>query len=171
MSSSSVLLTYEILELTDSSLLRKCLDISGFATKIIPATTLTLFCTFAHLISLHLGAIRQRIKRQLSSPSVSSLSSYHQESHRNLQLKLWQRQHLLVCKTINKLNKYFGIFLAIEVVFVFVGVINSLMFLLLSVMINDKLLATYNGVVIFDHIVSLFLLTYFSTNITDQVIQ
>lgn len=148
-------------------MLRKFLAVFGLVTKIVPATTLALFCTFAHLVSLHLFAIRIRIIRE--TPSCYPASVLLLESQRS-QLNLWKRQHLLVCKTIDKLNRRFGFFMAVEVGFVFVGVINSSMFLLVSVIIEDIPLGSYSGVVILDHIIHLFLLTYFSTDITDQVI-
>lgn len=151
----------------DSSLLRKCLDVFGLITTIVPTTILALFCTLTHLVALHLFAIRIRIIGETSSCYPASVLLL--ESQRS-QLKLWQRQHLLVSKTIDKLNQQFGFFLAVEVGFVFVGVINSSMFLLVSVMNEDGLLGSFSVVTILDHVVHLFLLTY-STDIVNQVIQ
>lgn len=145
----------------DSSLVRKCLDVIGFAMQIIPASALVLFCTFTQLIFLNLRAIRNHVEKQLIN---------YNPVNAKLQLKDLQRQHLSLCKIIHQLNRYFGIYLVIEVTFIFVGVINCSMFVLMGVLGDESLLGAVNGTAFIDQVVHLFLITSFSDKISKEVI-
>lgn len=153
--------------LNNGSLVRKCLDLIGFILQIIPVTALALFCCLARLLSLHLGAIRIRVIEQQSISFYPSSTELLEPQR--LQLKVLQRQHLLICKTIGKINHYFGIFMVIEVLFIFVGVTNDAMFLLMGVIGAEGLLEAVNGAVFVSQVVHLFLLTTFSDEIAREV--
>ena len=153
--------------LSGSSLLRKLLDICGYFNKFYPATALALFCILARLVALHLTSIRLRIEEFLVyrcfSPDAGLMESQYSE------LKVLRRHHSLACRLVQKLNNYFGTFLLLEVAFIFVGVINCCMYVLMSAMSIDGLLGAVNTTVCFDHIIHLFLLTTFSDNIINEV--
>lgn len=149
----------------NSSAVRKLLDISSLVFKVVPATILILFCTLTHMVSLHLSSIRFRIIRQ---HSISCFPRNMAEFER-CQLNALKWQHLLVCKGIQQLNQYFGIFLAIEVCYNFIGVINSSVFLLMNFLSNDWLLGIFSSFSMIDHSIRLYVLTSFCDCITKEV--
>lgn len=153
--------------LNDSSLTRKVLDMSGFLMKIYPAITLALFCVLARTVTLHLRSIRFCIKRKLVQRTPSSIVKM--ENFHGFLLKVLRRQHCLVYSSIRKLNRYFGIFLALEVVYIFVGVTNCLMFVLMSAMNDDMLMGALNGAICLDQMVHLLFLASFSDGIVHEV--
>lgn len=152
---------------TENSFKRIILEMSSLITKIFPTTVLVLFCTLAHFISLHLGIIHNRIEDNYLNRKPSSGVLLLQSQR--FELKLLQGQHLLACHTIDQLNRFFGLFLAVEVCFIYVGVINSSMFLLVCVMENYRTWSLFSGIILLDHLVHFFLLTTFSSCVTNQV--
>ena len=153
----------------DSSMIRKCLDISCSLSRAIPASGLMLFCILVHLIALHLQAIRSGIEHQMiysRSPNEWLLQS--QRWHLNFN-KL-KRYHLQVSKTIDDVNHYFGILLLAEVVYVFTGVTSCFMFILIAAMSGDGLLGLLNGTVACEQMMHLLLITSFSDRISNEVL-
>jgi hypothetical protein len=142
-----------------NSVTRKIMDVSGFLNKIYPAVQLVLFCTLTGVVSHQLKAIRKRISS--APPSVGTQRS---------QLIALRNHHRLICKTVRKLNRYFGVFLTIEVGYVFVISITSSMYILLGGISIDWLFEPLNVSVWIDVFIHLFLLTSFSDDIVSQVI-
>lgn len=142
-----------------NSVVRKMMDVAGFLTKIYPAIQLVLFCTLTGVVSHQLKVIRKRI-----SPALTSVET------RRSQLIALRNHHRLVCRTVSKLNRYFGVFLTIEVGYIFVISIISSMYILLGGMSIDGLLEALNVSVWLDVFVHLFLLTSFSDDIVSQVL-
>ncbi|XP_046637698.1 putative gustatory receptor 28b [Daphnia pulicaria] len=140
-----------------NSVTRKIMDVSGFLNKIYPAVQLVLFCTLTGVVSHQLKAIRKRISS--APPSVGTQRS---------QLIALRNHHRLICKTVRKLNRYFGVFLTIEVGYVFVISITSSLYILLGGMSIDGLLELLNGSISIDVFIHLFLLTSFSDDIVSQ---
>ncbi len=161
-----VLLGFDVF-LNDSSLTRKVLDMSGYLMKIYPAITLALFCILARTVTLHLRSIRFCIRRKFVQHPPSSIVKM--ENFPSYLLKVLRRQHRLVCSSIQKLNRYFGIFLAIEVIYIFVGVTNCLMFVLMSALNDDMLMGALNAAICLDQMVHLLFLTSFSDDIVHEV--
>ena len=152
--------------LNSSSWTRKILDVSGFVTKIYPAIAMVLFFILAQTVTLHLRSIRFRIRHQLNQlPKIVDFIQFQCSL-----LKVLRKQHRLACYSVRKLNRYFGIFFSLEVVFIFVGVTNCFMFVLMSVLSGDKLMGTLNSAICLDLTVHLFFLTSYSDNITKEVI-
>ncbi|XP_046450215.1 putative gustatory receptor 2a [Daphnia pulex] len=140
-----------------NSVTRKIMDVSGFLNKIYPSVQLVLFCTLTGVVSHQLKAIRKRIS---SAPTSV-------EAQRS-QLIALRNHHRLICKTVRKLNRYFGVFLTIEVGYVFVISITTSMYILLGGMSIDGLLELLNGSISIDVFIHLFLLTSFSDDIVSQ---
>ena len=114
----------------------------------------------------HLRSIRFRIRYQLNQlPKIVDFIQFQCSL-----LKVLRKQHRLACYSVRKLNRYFGIFFSLEVVFIFVGVTNCFMFVLMSVLSGDKLMGTLNSAICLDLTVHLFFLTSYSDNITKEVI-
>ena len=140
---------------------RKVLDMLGYFTKIYSAVALALFCILARTVSLHLRSIQFRFRNQFTNELVE---------FQNCQLKILRKQHRLACSLVRKLNYWFGFFLLLEVVFIFVGVTNCLMFVLMGAVSEDGLMILVNGVFCFDHLVHLLVLASYSDGIVNEVI-
>lgn len=105
-----------------------------FLTKIYPAIQLVLFCNLTGIVSRQLKAIRKRISSALTSD----------ETQRS-KLIVLRRHHRLICRTVRKLNRYFGVFLIIEVGYIFVISITSSLYILLDGILSiDGLLELLN---------------------------
>jgi gustatory receptor len=137
-----------------------------FFTKIYAATHLTLFCILTQVISLQLKAIHQLIEDKLIKRKVSSLTLV--ESQRS-QLTVLRRHHRLICKAVLKINRYFGVYLTLEIGYIFVISINSSLYIILSGVIVDGLLGVMNASIWLDGFVHLFLFTSLSEDIISQV--
>lgn len=152
----------------DGPLIRKCLDVINFITKIIPKSALGLFCLLTKCLSQHLKAVFTGIKEITAelkncTPSPSVLLSI---SKRLLILK---EQHFLIYKAIRLLSQYFGFYLLIEVIYIFTGVTNSSMFILLGTMSGDRILTICTGVIFLDFLVHLFMITSSSEQVISDV--
>ena len=134
------------------------MDVSAFLMKIYPAIQMALFYTLTQLVSLQLKAIRKRVLALILVESQSS------------ELIALRRHHRLICRTVRKLNRYFGIFLSIEVGYIFVISITSSLYILLSGMNIDGLLEALNVSVWLDVLVHLYLLASSSDDIVNQVL-
>ena len=151
----------------DGPLSRKCLDVASFITKIIPISALALFCLLTRWISLHLQVIFMRIKeiatksKNLPCHSASPSLSKH--------LLFLKEQHFLIYKAVRQINRYFGFYLVIEVVYIFTGVVNASMYILMGVISGEMVLAAYSGVIFLDHLLHLFFITSSTDQINDEV--
>jgi gustatory receptor len=147
--------------------MRKIMDLFGFLIKIYPALQLALFCILSRAVSLQLKVICELIEDKLiQSSEISILTS--DESQRS-QLTVLRRHHRLICKAVRKINRYFGVFLTLEIGCIFVISINSSWYILLSGINVDGFLGLLNTSVWLDGFVHLFLLTSFSEDIISQV--
>ena len=146
--------------------MRKIMDLFGFLNKIYPALQLALFCILSRAVSLQLKVICQIIEDKLIQSEILSLTSV--ESQR-AQLLVLRRHHRLICKAVRKINRYFGVFLTLEIGCIFVISINSSWYILLSGINVDGFLGLLNISVWLDGFVHFFLLTSFSEDIISQV--
>lgn len=151
---------------TSSIMMRKCLDLTGFLTRIIPATALALFCTLVRLLSLHLRSIRIQIEQDFNSLKLSNVLLT--ESNR-LQLKILKKQHILIYKATRQLNQCFGMFLALEVSYVFVGVITSAMFFLMGATSENWMVGLLNISVFVEQVCHLYFLTSYTESVATEV--
>ncbi len=163
--SLDLLLTLDVVS-NDSSWARKILDVLGLFNKIYPAVQLALFSTLMKMISLQLKSIRKRFLDMLTQSHPSSLTLV--ESQRSHLIAL-RGHHRLICNTIRKLNRHFGVFLTLEVIFTFVSVINCSLFVLMGATSGDGLLGVLNTAICLDSLVHLFILSSFSDDIPNQV--
>lgn len=139
----------------------------SMASFVIPTTAFGLCCTYARLLSLHLEEIRTRIEDHLIL-NIRPMSIELTASIRS-QLMVLERRHLLACQAIQQFNKSFGYFLALEVGYIFIGVINCSMYVLLGAMNNEGLSGILNLLLALDKFVRLFVLTSFSEDLTNEV--
>jgi hypothetical protein len=163
-----VLLALDVF-LNDATWARKILDVIGLFFKIYPAIQLALFCVLVKIISLQLKAMRKRIVGQFIPCHPASNSSLALVEMQRSQLVALRSHHLLICKTICQLNRFFGVFLTLEVIFIFISVINCSLFVFMSALSADALLGGLNTAICLDSLVHLFFLTSFSDDITNQV--
>lgn len=160
-----MLLTLDVFS-NNATWARKILDVLGFFTKIYPAIQLALFSILLKMISLQLKALRKRFENQFIRSHPSSLTLV--ETQRS-QLIALRGHHHLICNTICKLNRYFGVFLTLEVIFIFISVINCSLFVLMGATSGDGLLGGLNAAISLDSIVHLFILSSLSDDIANQV--
>jgi hypothetical protein len=88
-------------------------------SKIFPTTVLTLFCLMCLIISNQLELIRDQIE-QLSINNSFDMSVA-------TRLALLQRRHILISKSIDAVKVAFGPVMLFEILFIFIGVINTVM--------------------------------------------
>lgn len=159
------------IDIKESSVTDLLIEVSGFIARPIPATTLTLFCTLAYLVYLYLKSIRTSIQHLLkTSPNNSSSDVLLLESQR-FHLNVLEKRHLLVCKIFTQLNRHFGFFLVMEIIYIFVGVINSSMNLLLGGGNVGRLMEALFAIRFIDQIAHLSLLTFIAEEINNEVIK
>lgn len=103
------------------------LDLSDIITKLIPTSSLVLFCATGFLIS--------DLFRRLRYQAISFTYGNDNGRTPNIQqyLRKMQRQHELLIRCVIRLDKTFGPCFLLEVPFVFIGVINSSVNLFFSV--------------------------------------
>nr|CAH0103138.1 unnamed protein product [Daphnia galeata] len=159
-----VLLAFDVV-FNDATWSRKILDVFGLFTKIYPAIQMALLCVLVKMISLQLKAIQKRIVHLLIPCHPSSLTLA--ETQRS-QLTALRSHHRLICNTVYKLNHQFGVYLTLEVIFIFVSVINCSLFVLMGAISADGLLVVLNTVIFLDSLVHLFLISSFSDDIAYQ---
>ena len=140
---------------------RKILDLLCFPTRLYQSAPFVLFCVLALAASWQLEYIHTRIER------LRFLNA-HVDKAKNL--KLLMREHVHICRSIQIFNNFFGFFLFVEVVFIFVGIINASMFVLVSSLIGHFDLAFVNGAIATDQFVRLFVMSYVSSAITKKVV-
>lgn len=102
---------------------KKSLTVIAFSSRIIPVNALALFCTLAHMISLHLEDISNEIQ-DMYVHCASDKFPIKLEW-----LALLKKQHFLVYKAVRQLNHSFGFYLLIEVIYNMTGATNNSMFL------------------------------------------
>lgn len=168
--SLSTILTYDVFT-NDSSLVRKCLDIINFLLTVVPKTGLLLFCFMANFASLQLTAIRSaiKLKRNPFLTKITSSSAIILPESLIFDLKLLKKQYLLVSYYMNGVNQKFSLYLMIETTFIFIGVINSSMFVVTSAMSSDSLLGIVNCFVLLDQLIRMYLITSYSETIRSEV--
>ena len=127
-----------------------------------------LFCIVVHLIALHLQVIQSGIKNQMICCQFVRNSWLLDSQRYQLNVRL-KKYHFEVSKTISLVNKYFGFPLLVEVVYVFIGVITSFMFLFLAAIEGDRLLIVVNSAFVFVVSMHLILIGYYSDKISIEV--
>ena len=123
-----------------------------------------LFCITARFVALHVEAIQNHVQDEVISCSLKR-SNTELELHL-CTLRMLRCHHRLIYKAVHKINRYFGPFLALEVSFVFVGVISCSMFVVMGGESVDGILGFVNMVAFLDIVLHLFLLTSFSESIS-----
>lgn len=147
---------------------RKCLDFLSALSRIIPTCGMMLFCILVHLIVLHLQSIRSAIEQQMIVTNRLPTKLLLESRRWTLNFKL-KRYYLQVAKTICIIDKYFGIPLLAEVVYVFIGVTNCIMFVFISAISGDSLLGLVNIAFGLENTMHLLLITSFSDRISNEV--
>lgn len=151
----------------DASTMRKFIDFFSTFLRIYPTTAMMLFCVLAHLISLHLHNIRLQIERQLIDCRRSNSPLLESQRHQlNVTIK---KYHLRISKAVYSLNNFFGFHLLSEVMFIFVGTTNCLMFVMIGYLTGDGLLIIANSAIFIDLTIHLVLIATFSEKISNEV--
>jgi hypothetical protein len=139
---------------------RKTLDLLCFATRLYQSAPFVLFCVLALAASWQFDYIRIQLERLY-------FVNTHEDKVKNL--KLLMRDHVNICRSIQIFNDFFGFLIFIQVVFIFIGVINVSMFMLVSSIIGHLNLAFFNGAIAIDHFFRLYAISYVSSAITKKV--
>jgi hypothetical protein len=106
----------------ESSTQWKLLDLVELWTQIYSITSLVFFCFVARLVIDHFGIICQKLN------AILTMLHHGKQSGDlvNRKLKHLQRQHELLCRSAHSMNEIFGPVLVFQILFVFIGVINSI---------------------------------------------
>jgi len=136
-------------------------------TKLIPTSSLVLFCATGQLISNLFRRLRQQ----------AYLTDIHGGIIPNIQhLRRMQRQHELLTRCVIRLNKTFGPCLLLQISFVFIGVINSsvsMFFVVSSSTGEDDWPIYLQTLVSFwflsNHVINLALMIYIADKLHEEV--
>lgn len=136
-------------------------------TKLIPTSSLVLFCATGQLIANLFRRLRQQ----------AYLTDIHGGIIPNIQhLRRMQRQHELLTRCVIRLNKTFGPCLLLQVSFVFIGVINSsvsMFFVVSSSTGEDDWPIYLQTLVSFwflsNHVINLALMIYIADKLHEEV--
>ncbi len=143
------------------------LDMAEIVTKLIPTSSLVLFCASGQLIANLFRRLRQQ----------AYLTDIHGGIIPNIQhLRRMQRQHELLTRCVIRLNKTFGPCLLLQVSFVFIGVINSsvsMFFVVSSSTGEDDWPIYLQTLVSFwflsNHVINLALMIYIADKLHEEV--
>ena len=143
-------------------------DVAEVVTKLIPTSSLVLFCATGLLISHLFRRLRQQ----------TYLTDFHEGIIPNIQhLRRMQRQHDLLTRCVTRLSKTFGPCLLLEVSFIFIAVINNsftLFFIVSSSASEDASQILFLHVLVAfsflsNHIVKLALMVHVADKIHEEV--
>ena len=128
-------------------------------TKIYPTTALICFCVISNIIVDQLRAIQGQIE-QLATASTADIICH---------LRQLQKQHILINRSIELINRTFGPILFIAIPFFFVGVINTISYSLLSFRTESWYLWTYTLITLASHLSNFVLVCLSADRIFSQV--
>lgn len=130
-------------------------------TKIYASSTLLLFCILCKILAGRISSIRQKLLvQQISSFGIP----------RDLILRKQRSQYTCVSQSIELLNECFGYIMLFEVPYIFVGVINTSMHLVISANIGDWGSKVFSIMFFINHVINLMLICLSSEKINTEVI-
>ena len=145
------------------SVTRAILDLLSTMTRLYQSAPFALFCVLTLATSWQFELISFRLEKLITISPNSSHNKIIRE------LKLLIQQHVRVCQSVKMINDVFGCILFVEVTFIFVGVINLFMFVLVSSLIGETENMLFNGAIALDFCVRLFVLSYVSESLGKKV--
>lgn len=148
---------------------RKLLDILSSLTKLYPSAVLALFCTLTLTACEQFKLIRFKLEQFIPGNERNKTGGHTRRTTAE-ELKFYMVQHSRVCRAVECLSNYFGLFLLLEVFFIFVGVINHSMFLLAGFINRDWEEVTFTVAFTLDQILRLIVITIISDNLSKQVL-
>ena len=136
-------------------------------TKIYPSTAVVLFCISSWVISQQFNGLRTKVKSLMIN--YNPLDSDN-EGKKALLAKL-QRHQVQIYRSVELLNRCFGLILLIDIPFHFIGVINTTMILVMTngagALLPFKMLKL---VTLFIHTFNVILVSLCSDKIASNVI-
>ena len=138
---------------------------TSLLTNIYATTGLTLFVILCRLIADLYNAICVEVD-QMSVDNFPTAEMF------SVELKKLQNKHFLVWRCVDELNRCFGFLLLLDIVFKFVGVINSTMYIFITFISAEKIWQPLMVSIIFFvyHIISLTLICCSSDTISIKVL-
>ena len=140
-------------------------NMTSLLTNIYATTGLTLFVILCRLIADLYNAICLEVD-QMSVDNFPTAEMF------SVELKKLQNKHFLVWRCVDELNRCFGFLLLLDIVFKFVGVINSTMYIFITFISAEKIWQPLMVSIIFFvyHIISLTLICCSSDTISIKVL-
>ena len=145
-----------------SSNVRILLELIPIAMAIYPITVTIYFCINCCVVSNVLRLINIQIMQLYLTPSTNSSFGTH--------LKFLQKQHFTICQSIELLKESFGPALFFEILFLFVGLTNTIM----RIVLQSRNITHVYGLVmavstIIDNTVTLLFICHSAESIRSQV--
>lgn len=138
--------------------------VAALIPKMYLGTILAFFVVLAVTVSKQMEAIRQ----DLIKINVESLTAT--DYHENM-IKCLRRQHIFVCRSLEKINQCFGIFILLEITFTFIYAINNAIYIFTGTILNgDWGSAALSGLATTDQMVHFISITVISDRIRKEVI-
>ena len=127
-------------------------------TKVYPTTGVMLFCLFLLLISTELRDIRFKLLN-------------HPTSMTGKELKSLQRQHALICRSVEKINQLFGYIVLLEVVTIFIETVLNMIWFVPGVKDYPSLplMVAYSIIYYMDQILHFVCITSLADRIPQEV--
>jgi len=138
--------------------------VAALIPKMYLGTILAFFFVLAVTVSKQMEAIRQ----DLIKINVESLTAT--DFYENM-IKRLRRQHILVCRSLEKINQCFGIFILVEITFTFIYAINNAIYIFTGTILNGNWgSAALSGIATTDQLVHFISITLISDRIRKEVV-
>lgn len=134
----------------------------AIVTKIFASSAVLLFCILCKILAGRINSIRQQILVQQTSDFVVT--------NKDFTLRKLRSRYTCVSHSVELLNDCFGYIMMFEIPFIFVGVINTSMDLVISAHLGDWGSKVFSIVFFFNHIINLIIICLSSEKIHTEVI-
>lgn len=134
-------------------------------TKMFSSAAVLIFSVLCLILAGQINNIHRQLVKLAHSQSISPRSA----SNQCLILKSIRKQYGSVSSSVELLNKCFGFILMFEIPCIFIGVINTSMFLVISVNVDDAKVKTFSVVFLINHVVNLTSICLTSEKLQVQV--
>lgn len=158
------MLTYAVYLITDgrSTTFRILVELVAVSSQSYPKTLIVLFCITCKIISHQFRLIVDQIKN-ISPNSFNTVEVSNQ-------LNCLQHYHGVICNSNVILNECFGSILFFEILFIFVGLINTAMSILIHYgNYTEPFFWTMTGILLTDHIIRVSIICLSAESIANRV--
>lgn len=147
--------------------------VASYHPRIYVMTVLSFFFLVAYSVCKQLECIERELisYKNDGTAAIAGHSNSCDLCITEEKIKTLRRQHFLVCQTVKKMNNYFGCLLLLLISYTFISTINYSVYLYANLVFTHDL-----GMILadihtsLDQILLLFLVTYISDHIREEVI-